>query len=240
MNDSAPTLTGLARQLVIAELIDERNAQQAQLQAQRNKMSLVTYLVQNKLVKSSQLLEIAADQFGVPFCNLAAIDKESQPRDLISEKLCRQHRVLPLYRRGNKLFIAISDPSNHQATTDVQFSTGLSTEALLVEDDKLGEAIEKFFDTGSSGMEDLADVDLDGLDVEAMSDDKEEAAGNDADDAPWCVSSIRCYWTPSRAARPTCTSSLMKRPTACAFAPTAFCTRWPAPPSSLPAALAPA
>ena len=184
MNDSLPILTGLAKQLVLAELLDERSAQQAQLQAQRNKLSLVTYLVQNKLVKSSQLLEVAADQFGVPFCNLAAIDKESQPRDLVSEKLCRQHRVLPLYRRGNKLFVAISDPTNHQATTDIQFSTGLSTEALLVEDDKLGEAIEKFFDTGSSGMEDLADVDLDGLDVEAMSDDKEEAAGNDADDAP--------------------------------------------------------
>ena len=184
MNDSLPILTGLAKQLVLAELLDERSAQQAQLQAQRNRLSLVTYLVQNKLVKSSQLLEVAADQFGVPYCNLTAIDKETQPRDLVSEKLCRQHRVLPLYRRGNKLFVAISDPTNHQATTDIQFSTGLSTEALLVEDDKLGEAIEKFFDTGSSGMEDLADVDLDGLDVEAMSDDKEEAVGNDADDAP--------------------------------------------------------
>ncbi len=184
MNDSLPILTGLAKQLVLAELLDERNAQQAQLQAQRNKLSLVTYLVQNKLVKSSQLLEVAADQFGVPYCNLSSIDKESQPRDLVSEKLCRQHRVLPLYRRGNKLFVAISDPTNHQATTDIQFSTGLSTEALLVEDDKLGEAIEKFFDTGNSGMEDLADVDLEGLDVEAMSDDKEDTAGNDADDAP--------------------------------------------------------
>ncbi|MBB6340053.1 type IV pilus assembly protein PilB [Pseudomonas fluvialis] len=184
MNDALPILTGLAKQLVLAELLDERSAQQAQLQAHRNKLSLVTYLVQNKLIKSSQLLEVAADQFGVPYCSLASIDKESQPRDLISEKLCRQHRVLPLYRRGNKLFIAISDPTNHQATTDIQFSTGLSTEALLVEDDKLGEAIEKFFDTGASGMGDLADVDLEGLDVEAISDDKEETAGNDADDAP--------------------------------------------------------
>ena len=184
MNEPLPNLTGLAKQLVLACLLDERSAQQAHQQAQRNNLSLVTYLVQNKLLKSSQLAEVAAEQFGVPYFNLAALDKETQPRELVSEKLCRQHRLLPLFRRGNKLFIAISDPTNHQAVTDVQFSTGLSTEALLVEDDKLGDAIDKFFDTGSSGMEDLGDVDLEGLDVEAMTDDKEEAGSNEADDAP--------------------------------------------------------
>ncbi|UTW06715.1 type IV-A pilus assembly ATPase PilB [Pseudomonas benzenivorans] len=184
MNETA-ALTGLARQLVTAELLDERAASQAQAQALRNKIPLVSYLVQNKLAKSRAIAEIAAEQFGVPFVDLAAIDKESQPRDLVSEKLCRQHRVLPLYKRGNKLFIALSDPTSHQAVTDIQFSTGISTEALLVEDDKLGDALDKFFDAGTSGMEDLADVDLDGLDVEAVNDDKEEAAGgSEADDAP--------------------------------------------------------
>ncbi|MBB1520250.1 type IV-A pilus assembly ATPase PilB [Aquipseudomonas guryensis] len=185
MNDT-PALTGLARQLVTAELLDERTAAQANAQALRNKIPLVSYLVQNKLATSRAVAEIAAEQFGVPFCDLSAIDKESQPRELVSEKLCRQHRVLPLYRRGNKLFVAMSDPTNHQAVTDIQFSTGISTEALLVEDDKLGDALEKFFDTGSSGMEDLADVDLDGLDVEAVNDDKDDTSGGGeaADDAP--------------------------------------------------------
>ncbi|MDM9653720.1 type IV-A pilus assembly ATPase PilB [Pseudomonas wenzhouensis] len=183
MND-APSLTGLARQLVNANLLDERAASQAFAQALRNKIPLVSYLVQNKLATSRALAEIASEQFGVPYFDLAAIDRDSQPRELISEKLCRQHRVLPLYRRGNKLFIALSDPTNHQAITDVQFSTGLSTDALLVEDDKLGDALDKFFDAGTSGMEELADVDLDGLDVEAVNDDKDDAVGGDADDAP--------------------------------------------------------
>ena len=141
MNDQV-VLSGLARQLVIAELLDEKSAQQAQQQAQRNKLSLVTYLVQNKLVKSRPLTELAADQFGVAFCDLSSIDKEGIPKELISEKLVRQHRVIPLWRRGNKLFVGLSDPTNHQAITDVQFSTGLTTEAILVEDDKLGDAIE--------------------------------------------------------------------------------------------------
>ncbi|KIP98374.1 MULTISPECIES: type IV-A pilus assembly ATPase PilB [Pseudomonas] len=184
MSDNIP-LSGLAKQVVLAELLDEKAAQQAQAQAKRNKLSLVTYLAQNKLVKSRDLAELAADQFGVAYFDLNALDKESQPKDLVSEKLVRQHRTLPLWRRGNKLFVGISDPSNHQAVTDIQFSTGLSTEALLVEDDKLGDAIDKFFDTGHTGLEDMDDVDLDGLETESVDDDKKgDSVGQDADDAP--------------------------------------------------------
>lgn len=164
MNDIA--LSGLAKQLVQAELLTEKSAQQAWQQAQRNRLSLVSYLVQNKLVKSAQVAEIASEHFGMAFLDLNCLDKETQPKGLVSEKLVRQHHALPLWRRGNKLFVGISDPSNHQAINDIQFSTGLSTEAILVEDDKLSDAIEKFFDTHGTGLEDMADVDLDGLDVE--------------------------------------------------------------------------
>jgi len=184
MNDQV-MLSGLARQLVVAELLDERSAQQAQQQAQRNKLSLVTYLVQNKLVKSRPLTELAAEQFGIAFCDLGSIDKDSLPKELISEKLVRQHRVIPLWRRGNKLFVGISDPTNHQAITDVQFSTGLTTEAILVEDDRLGDTIEKLFESPTGGLDDLSDVDLEGLDIEnADGERKEETIGGDADDAP--------------------------------------------------------
>jgi type IV pilus assembly protein PilB len=184
MNDVV-SLSGLARQVAQAGLLDEKGAQQAQLQAARNQLPLITYLVQNKLVKARDLAELAADQFGVAFFDLNALDKEGQPRDLVTEKLIRQHRALPLWRRGNKLYVGVSDPSNHQAVTDIQFSTGLNTEGVLVEDDKLGDAIEKFFDNASSGMDDLGDMDLDGLDVEAVDEDKQDAGqGNEADDAP--------------------------------------------------------
>ncbi|CDF86065.1 Type 4 fimbrial assembly protein PilB [Pseudomonas knackmussii B13] len=184
MNDQV-VLSGLARQLVIAELLDEKSAQQAQQQAQRNKLSLVTYLVQNKLVKSRPLTELAADQFGIAYFDLGSIDRDSIPKDLVSEKLVRQHRVIPLWRRGNKLFVGLSDPTNHQAVTDVQFSTGLTTEAILVEDDKLGDAIEKLFESPTGGLDSLADVDLEGLDIESGdAERKEESIGGDADDAP--------------------------------------------------------
>ncbi|MFH0024142.1 type IV-A pilus assembly ATPase PilB [Pseudomonas fluorescens] len=183
MNDIA--LSGLAKQLVQAELLTEQSAQQAWQQAQRNRVSLVNYLVHNKLVKSRQIAEIASEHFGMALLDLNCLDKETQPKGLVSEKLIRQHCALPLWRRGNKLFVGLSDPSNQQAISDIQFSTGLSTEAILVEDDKLSDAIDKFFDTHATGLEEMADVDLDGLDVESVSDSKQDAIGGlDADDAP--------------------------------------------------------
>ena len=183
MNDIA--LTGLAKHLVQAELLTDKSAQQAYQQAQRNRIPLVHFLVQNKLVKSREIAEIASEQFGVSFLDLTMLDKEGQPKGLVSEKLVRQHHALPLWRRGNKLFVGVSDPTNHQAITDIQFSTGLTTEAILVEDDKLMDAIDKFFDNGSTGLEEMADVDLDGLDVQSVTDnDDGPIASQEADDAP--------------------------------------------------------
>jgi len=178
-------LSGLAKQMVLAGLLDDRTAQQAHQQAVRNKLSLVTYVVQNKLASGRAVAELAADQFGVAYMDLNALDKESQLKDVVSEKLARQHRVLPLVKRGHKLFVAVSDPTNHQAVTDIQFSTGLTTEAILVEDDKLGNAIDKFFESATTGLDDLENVDLDGVDVQTVSDDaSSDDAGDAADDAP--------------------------------------------------------
>ncbi|MFC0709026.1 type IV-A pilus assembly ATPase PilB [Azorhizophilus paspali] len=179
------SLHGLARQMVLAGLIDEKTVLQAQRQALRNQTPLVTWLVQNKLVKSRGLAELAAEQFGIALFDLGTLERENQPRDLLSEKLIRQHRALPLWRRGNRLFVAISDPTNHEAIREIRFGTGLNTEAILVEDDRLGEAMEKYFEGTGSALDDLTDAGPDGLDIEAG--DRHDEALNpagDAEDAP--------------------------------------------------------
>lgn len=79
-------------------------------------------------------------------------------------------RPAPSGGAATKLFVGVSDPTNYQAINDIQFSTGLNTEAILVEDDKLSDAIEKFFDSHNSGLEDMADADLDGVDIESIDD----------------------------------------------------------------------
>ena len=182
MNTSV-NLIGLARQVVEAGLLEEQKAQDAVQQAKRNQTPLVTWLVQNKLVKSRTLMEIAADQFGVAYFDLAAINPEVFPKELVTEKLARQHRALPLYKRANKLYIAISDPGNHQAVADIQFSSGMTVEPLLVEDDKLGQAIDKLYESATGGLDGMDDAELDGLDLEST-EAKGPVQNDEADETP--------------------------------------------------------
>ena len=165
MNDTV-TLSGLARQLVEAGLLDEKKASDAVLRAKQNSTSFVSWLVQNKLVKSDTLMRLAGEQFGIPYFDLKAVNSEVFPKDSISEKLARQYRALPLYKHGNKLFIAVSDPSSLQAVNDIQFSTGMLVEALLVEDDKLGLAIDNLYQSTTGGLDGVDDGDLDNLDLQ--------------------------------------------------------------------------
>lgn len=180
MNDSV-NLVGLARQVVEAGLLDEKKAQDAVQQAKRNQTPLVTWLVQNKLVKSRVLMELASDQFGVAYFDLSAVNADVFPKDLVNEKLARQHRVLPLYKRANKLYVAVSDPGNHQAITDVQFSTGMTVEPLLVEDDKLGKTIDALYESATDGLDGMDDDELDELGSSTASGATET---EDADETP--------------------------------------------------------
>lgn len=178
-------LVGLVRAAVDAGLLDESKAQDAAQQARRNSTPLVTWLVQNKLVSPKRLMELAAEQFGVAYMDLSAINPEVFAKESVTEKLARQHRVLPLYKRGNKLYIAMSDPTNQQAMNDIQFSTGLSVEGLLVEDGKLGLAIDRLYDSPASALEGLDDIALDELEAEHGGDDGDDTVTRDpADEAP--------------------------------------------------------
>src|SRR5690554_4345213 len=161
-----PALSGLARRIVQEELLDMQTAGKASQQASQEKIPFITYLVQNKLAKARELALVCAEEFGYPYLDLSALDRESQPEpELVSEKLIRQHCVLPLYKRGNRLFLALSDPTNQQALSDIQFNTRLMTDAVIVEDDKLRTAIDKYLDSAGSGLGEMADADLDGLEV---------------------------------------------------------------------------
>ena len=183
--NSRVNLVGLARAAVDAGLLEESKAVDAMQQARRNSTPLVTWLVQNKLAPAKRLMELAADQFGVAYMDLDAISPEVFAKDSVSEKLARQHRILPLYKRGNKLYIAMSDPANQQAVNDVQFSTGLTVEGLLVEDDKLGQAIDRLYDSPAAALEGLDDLELDGFESEHDSEADGDAVSMDpADEAP--------------------------------------------------------
>lgn len=120
-------LSGLARRLVSEGLLSEDQAQAAQATAKQASQSFVTYLVNNKLLKSDVIGAIASQEFGVPLFDLDSMNMELAPTSLFQEKLIRQHNALPLFQRGKRLYVAVSDPTNLQALDEFQFNTALNT-----------------------------------------------------------------------------------------------------------------
>jgi len=178
-------VTGLARKLVMDGLLTEEAAATAWEEAIASKVPFVSHVVSNHLVSATAVAQVAADEFGVPVLDISSIEIDPDITKLVKEKLVRENHALPIYKRGNRLFIAVSDPTNLQALDDIKFATRAQTEAILVEDDKLVKAIEKALDAADPSMGMGDDDDLEGLeDLEIASDEPEDDTGLDVDDAP--------------------------------------------------------
>jgi len=153
---TAVNLTGLARRLVADGVVAEQAVRQAHEEAQKQQIPFVSYLVQNNLADSTQVAEIASNEFGIPLFDVSSMDLEQAPVKLVEEKLIRRHHALPLYKRGSRLFIAISNPTNLRGLDEIKFHTNLSIEPVLVDDTQLGSAIDVALTAAETVMEELA------------------------------------------------------------------------------------
>lgn len=173
---TATQLSGLARKLVEDGVIEQEKAISAQEAASKKKLPFVGYLVDNKIADAKKIAQSASEEFGVPLVDIDVIDIEPDVVKLVKEKLIRQHKTIPLYKRGNRLFVAVSDPTNLQALDEIKFHVGMTTEAVLACDDRLSAFIEKNLAEDGESLSDLVGGDSDLDDVEFVD---EEAAGQD-------------------------------------------------------------
>ena len=167
-------------------IIDETAAMEAQQEAEKEKTPLVSLFIEKKLVDSRTLASVAANEFGIPVYDIDTMDPEMASTSLVDEKLIRKHNAVPLLKKGNRLYVAVSDPTNLQALDEIKFATGISTDAILVEEDKLAKFIQKTLDAMDTTMEGLEDADLEDLDISGGDETSEEADDGEqgANDAP--------------------------------------------------------
>jgi type IV pilus assembly protein PilB len=172
-------LSGLALRLVRDNLLSAVDAERIQATAQSSKTSFVTQLVESKKVDSATIARVASDAFGIPLFQVSALDLENAPVKLVDEKIIRRHRVLPLFKRGTRLYVAVSDPTNVAALDEIKFNTGLGTEAILVEEVKLADAIEKCLDAQDTTLMDMSSADdsLENLEIMAGDETDSQSAG---------------------------------------------------------------
>ena len=183
---SQSSLSGLPRRLVQDGIISEEGVQDASEAARREKMPLVAYLVANEMADSRAIAVAASHEFGVPLLDLDAIEIDLEVMRSVDQKLLQKHRVLPLVKRGQRLFLGISDPTNLQAIDDIKFQTSMRIDPVVVEQAKLEERITKALEAVDTTMASLddEDFDLENLEIGSGDEDHDDVTRDDIEDAP--------------------------------------------------------
>jgi len=185
MAANSTQMTGLAYSLVQQGLMAEADAEAIQEQAKGSGSSFVTQAIQSHKIKALDLAEFTAHTFGYPLLDLDTFDLEHIHTALLDPRLIQTHRIIPLYQRGNRVFVATSDPTNQHALDAIKFKTSLAVDPIVVEDDKLGKILGKLVEATDTTLQNLAgeDIELEFTDEEAQA-KKETEATTEIDDAP--------------------------------------------------------
>ena len=179
-------LSGLARKLVFDGLLEESAAQDHFQKSLKEKKPFVSYLVENKLVNSGDIALAASQEFGVPLMDIHSLDLDMDTVKLVKEDLIKKHHALPIFKRGKRLYLGVSDPTNLQALDEIKFAVGMQTDAILIEEDKLAKTIDKVLEELEGGLGDMEEDEFDNLeDLEVGEDQSKQAEEDtDVDDAP--------------------------------------------------------
>jgi len=196
MNDNASLalggtrsgLGGLPQRLVQDGVVEESAMLEAVNAAKERQTSVVTQLVTSGAANARDIAIAASTEFGVPLFDLDAANLDAETTRLVSDKLLIKHRVLPLFKRGKRLFLAVADPTNLHAIDEVKFQTGMGVDAVVVEDDKLQKAVDKAIeqaDTQMAGLTEDESVDLESLEVSGGDEESsDKVSRDDVEDAP--------------------------------------------------------
>ena len=145
-------------------------------------------LVKEAYISGTDLAEIFSKEYASPVYDVENHNLDLSPQDIVDTKLLQKHRVLPLFKRGNKLYIAVSDPTDNSARSEIRFQTRLSVESVLAPVDKLESMLEEFFKSSEDSLDEsfTGDGDLDSIDVEGIDEDDSDNdnAPIEADEAP--------------------------------------------------------
>jgi len=176
--------SALGRALVQQGRLIQADANAIQSEASKAGITFISQLVASKKLSAKEVSLFAAQTFGYPLLDLNAVDTDNLPLTLIDSKIVANHRVVALGKRGNRVFVAMSDPSNEQVLQEVKFATGMTMEPVVVEDDKLTMIVRKLTDSSAKTLEQATeDVDLSGIEV-TDGEAQAEVVTEDIDDAP--------------------------------------------------------
>ena len=177
------SLNGIARQLVSYDIVDEATAIEASAIAKSKDKEFISALIDTGNANATAIAQYVASDFGLSCFDISSLAMDSVPVDYIKLELLESQNAVPIAKRGSKLYIAISDPTNPEPLDKYKFSSGLSVEAIIVEEDKLAELRAKVLDQADSlsdGLDDDFALEEDAADVSELT----EEDVSDVDETP--------------------------------------------------------
>ncbi|WP_076593359.1 type IV-A pilus assembly ATPase PilB [Herminiimonas arsenitoxidans] len=178
-------MPGLARALLQAGRLTQQQADTISKQATTEKSPFIDMLLKSEVIDSGRLAAFCSETFGYPLLDLAAFNSSLLPEKIIDAKLMQGQRVIALAKRGNKVSIAISDPTNSQALDQIKFQTELAVEPIIVDHNTLLKLIEKLGQSAEQDLNELIGDDLESIDfAEEDLAAPVDGATADIDDAP--------------------------------------------------------
>jgi type IV pilus assembly protein PilB len=181
---STRNISGLARAMAQHGLMSEYDAEALQTQAQQGGITFVEQVLSGKRISAAQIAAFASRAFGVPLLDLGAFDLDQIQKDLVDIKIAQSRRVLPLHKRGNRLYVATSDPANLQALEEVRFKANLVVEPVVVEDDKLGQAIGKLVEASGATLREMGNIEDLEVELQEGSQSATDEESAEVEDAP--------------------------------------------------------
>ena len=168
-------------------VLTAEQAREAEQDAKSMRVSLIRYLIDTLDVDSRELAEMASAEFGLPVFDLNAMNREMLPEQQIDGEMMLKQHAVPLFRRGDRLFVAVSDPMNLGALDEFKFAAGINTDAVLVEDEALSKLIADLAEQSCSFDNDMASLGADNdydLEIGDGSVEEEDDARDAAGDTP--------------------------------------------------------
>ena len=179
-------MSSLARALVQAGRISIQQAETLARQCQAEKSSFIDVLLESGAIDARSLANFCSETFGYPVIDFSAFNLNYLPTNVIDLKLMQKEHVVALAKRGNKLSVAVSDPTNTQTLDQIKFQTELTVEPVIVEHPLLLHLIEKLGKTAEQNLDELIgdDIDIDLSEEDLGTQPSGDTSTADIDDAP--------------------------------------------------------
>ncbi|MFC5476475.1 type IV-A pilus assembly ATPase PilB [Paraherbaspirillum soli] len=177
-------MSGLARALLQAGRVSAVQIEALNKKSSSEQTPFIDALLSSGHLDARSLAVFCAETFGYPQLDLSVLNLSTLPEKAIDIKLMESQSVLALAKRGNKIYVAFSDPTNTQALDQIKFQTELTVEPVIVEHPVLLKQIQKLAKTSEQSLNELAG---DEEDINFVEEDvalANDPAANDVDDAP--------------------------------------------------------